>query len=127
MRRLRGWKNLAPYKWRLLLLAALSCGEVVLRVLLPWPMKIVVDHALGALTIVPLLFAWSRCNPRRLRRPADRTPAVESRRSARLHESFSAIRLVKSFAREPYEGYRFAGAADDAMQARLVLSSREAW
>jgi ATP-binding cassette subfamily B protein len=253
MRRLRGWKNLAPYKWRLLLLAALSCGEVVLRVLLPWPMKIVVDHALGAiatpawitglvgaqrqsvlaiavvasillqmahqlvlmahtrvytftgtlltrdlrqrlfvhlqslslrqhskmpvgesvyrlqadagfldqlivrgilplafsaatlvvmftilmrmdmqlalvaLTIVPLLFAWIRWYTRRLRPTADRTHAVESRLSARLHESFSAIRLVKSFAREPYEGYRFAGAADDAMQARLVLSSREAW
>src|SRR5947209_772756 len=49
MTRLRGWKNLAPYKWRLLLLSVLSCVEVTLRVLLPWPMKIVVDHALGAL------------------------------------------------------------------------------
>ncbi len=253
MTRLRGWKNLAPYKWRLLLLATLSCAEVVLRVLLPWPMKVVVDHALGAISpprwitaiagtrrqsilafavlasvvlqmahqlvlmahtrvytftghlltndlrqrlfvhlqslslrqhsklpvgeaayrlqadagfldqliirgilplifsaatlvvmfailmrmdrllalvallIVPPLFAWIRWYTTRLRPTADRTHAIESRLSARLHESFSAIRLVKSFAREPYEGYRFAGAAADAMQARVALSSREAW
>jgi ATP-binding cassette subfamily B protein/subfamily B ATP-binding cassette protein MsbA len=63
----------------------------------------------------------------RLRPTAERTHAVESRLSARLHESFSAIRLVKSFAREPYEGYRFAGAATDAMEARVALSTRESW
>src|SRR5215212_2511667 len=47
--RLRGWKNLGPYKWRLLALAALSAFEVALRVALPWPMKLVVDHALGSI------------------------------------------------------------------------------
>jgi ABC-type multidrug transport system fused ATPase/permease subunit len=46
--------------------------------------------------------------------------------TARLHESFAAIRLVKSFAREPYEGQRFSGAANEAMRARVVLSGREA-
>jgi ABC-type multidrug transport system fused ATPase/permease subunit len=34
---------------------------------------------------------------------------------------------VKSFAREPYEGRRFAGMAADAMEARVMLSGREAW
>jgi ABC-type multidrug transport system fused ATPase/permease subunit len=237
MNRLRGWKNLKPYKWRLLALAGLSAAEVLLRVSLPWPMKVVVDNALGdvavpewiraiagsrresvllfavligiafqlghqlvlmahtrvhtytghlvtrdlrqrlfvhlqslslrqhskmpvgdaayrlqsdaafldqlivrgvlplifsaatlimmfavllridvrlaivSLAVVPFLFAWIRWYSRRLRPTAERTHAVESRLSARLHESFSAIRLVKSFAREPYEGYRFAGAA----------------
>ena len=46
--------------------------------------------------------------------------------TARLHESFAAIRLVKSFAREPYEGQRFSGAANEAMRARVGLSTREA-
>jgi ATP-binding cassette, subfamily B, bacterial len=253
MKRLRGWKNLKPYKWRLAALAGLSAAEVLLRVSLPWPMKVVVDNALGSvpvpdwirafagsrpqsvlmfavitgialqlghqlvlmahtrahtytghlvtrdlrqrlfvhlqslslrhhskipvgdaayrlqsdaafldqlivrgvlplifsaatlilmfavllridvrlatvsLTVVPFLFAWIRWYTRRLRPTAERTHAVESRMSARLHESFSAIRLVKSFAREPYEGYRFAGAASDAMEARVELSTRESW
>ena len=37
-----------PYRTRVALLAALSCAEVALRVLLPWPMKAVVDNALGS-------------------------------------------------------------------------------
>src|SRR3954471_15943459 len=48
MKRLRGWKNLKPYKWRLAALAGLSAAEVLLRITLPWPMKVVVDHALGS-------------------------------------------------------------------------------
>jgi ATP-binding cassette, subfamily B, bacterial len=247
------WKHLRAYKWQLTLLAMLSCAEVALRVTLPWPMKIIVDHALGglppplwmtrlggstregwlafgvasgivvqvahqmvlmahtrvqtvaghsltrdlrqrlfmhlqalslrqhsrmpvgeavyrlqadavfferlllqgilpltfsvltlvvmftilmridprlalvSLSVVPLLFIWIKWSAQWLRPGAERTQALESRLTARLHESFSAIRLVKSFAREPYEGRRFAGAAGDAMQARIMLTGREAW
>jgi ABC-type multidrug transport system fused ATPase/permease subunit len=250
---LHGWKNLEAYKWQLVLLTALSLGEVVLRVALPWPMQAVVDHALGsvpaprwmtalggatregwlvlavalgiviqaahqavlmahtrlhtatghlltrdlrqrlflhlqaltlrqhsrlpvgeaayrlqadagfldqllvrgllplvfsattlvvmfailagidgqlalvALAVVPFLFVWIRWSSRRIRPRAERTQALESRLTARLHESFAAIRLVKSYAREPYEGRRFEGAATEAMEARVVLSAREAW
>jgi ATP-binding cassette subfamily B protein len=249
----RGWKNLKAYKWHLLLLAALAFAEVVLRVAMPWPMKAVVDHALGdvpppewltrfagttregwlvfgviggilvqvvhqtvlmahtllhtrtgqsltrdlrqrlfmhlqalslrhharmpvgevayrlqsdatfldqllvrgilplvfstttlivmfgilmtidrqlalvSLTVVPFLFIWIRWSARRIRPRAEQTHALESRLTARLHESFSAIRLIKSFAREPYESRRFAGAINEAMEARVTLSTREAW
>jgi ATP-binding cassette subfamily B protein len=245
-------KHVGPYKWLLAALAALSCLEVLLRVLLPWPMKAVVDYALGntqppewmtaiaggsretllqlavvaglfiqiahqtvlmahtrtyaftghritrdlrqrlfmhlqtlnlrhhtrtpigdsvyrleadagaleqlmlrgalpftfsaltlvvmfailiridlslalvSLAVVPFLFIWIRWSASRIRPGAERTKVLESRMTARLHESFAAIRLIKSFAREPYEGQRFAGAATEAMRARVILSSREA-
>lgn len=251
--RLRGWKNLGPYKWRLLALTVLSAFEVALRVALPWPMKLIVDHALGSvpppgwlvaaagatreswlwfavaggivlqaahqavlmthtrihnatahlltrdlrqrlfvhlqalslrhhsrmplgdvvfrlqsdasfldrllvrgllplafsaatlivmfailvridvhlalmsLAVVPFLFIWIRRHARQIRPSADRAQVLESRLTARLHESLSAIRLVKSFAREPYEGHRFSGAATEAMEARVTVSEREAW
>jgi ATP-binding cassette, subfamily B, bacterial len=253
LKALRGWKNLGPYKWHLLALALLACAEVALRVALPWPMKAVVDHALGSippppwlaslaggqrtrlltiavlsgiivqllhqsvlmshtrlhtitghlltrdlrqrlflhlqalslqhharmpvgeavyrlqsdaafldqllvsgvlpltfsavtlvvmfgillridvrlalvsLSVVPFLYLWIRWSTRHLRPTADRARALESRLTARLHESFAAIRLVKSYAREPYEGHRFVGAATDAMQANVMLSRRQAW
>jgi ATP-binding cassette, subfamily B, bacterial len=83
--------------------------------------------AVVSLAIVPLLYAWIRWYGRSLGPTAARTHAIESRLTARLHESFSAIRLVKSFAREPYEGRRFATAAGDVMEARVTLTGREAW
>ena len=55
LKALRGWKNLGPYKWHLLALALLACAEVALRVALPWPMKAVVDHALGGVPPPPWL------------------------------------------------------------------------
>jgi ABC-type multidrug transport system fused ATPase/permease subunit len=83
--------------------------------------------ALVSLAVVPFLFLWIRWHSHRIRPTADRTLVLESRLTARLHESFSAIRLVKSFAREPYEGLRFAEAASDAMHARVTLTGRESW
>jgi ABC-type multidrug transport system fused ATPase/permease subunit len=56
--------------------------------------------ALVSLAIVPVLFLWIRWSTRRLRPRAERTPALESRLSARLHETVAAIHLVKRFARE---------------------------
>jgi ATP-binding cassette, subfamily B, bacterial len=88
-----------------------------------------IDPRLAAvsMTVVPLLYLWIRWYTPRLRPTADDTHVAESRLTARLHESFAAIRLVKSFAREPYEGNRFAGAATDVMTARVALTGREAW
>ena len=82
--------------------------------------------ALVAMSVVPFLYVWIKWSARRIRPRAERTHMLESRMTARLHESFAAIRLVKSFAREPYEGQRFSGVADEAMRARVVLSTREA-
>jgi ATP-binding cassette, subfamily B, bacterial len=90
-------------------------------------MSVNVSLALVSLSVVPFLFVWIRWSARFIRPGAERTRMLESRMSARLHESFAAIRLVKSYGREPYEGRRFSGAATEAMQARVGLSSRQAF
>ena len=90
-------------------------------------MSVNVSLALVSLSVVPFLFVWIRWSARFIRPGAERTRVLESRMSARLHESFAAIRLVKSYGREPYEGRRFSGDATAAMQARVGLSSRQAF
>src|SRR4051812_6948330 len=88
--------------------------------------RIDVALTLVAMAVLPFMFVWIRWGARRLRPGAEHTRRLESRLTARLHESFAAIRLIKSFAREPYEGQRFSGEADAAMQARIGLTTGEA-
>jgi ABC-type multidrug transport system fused ATPase/permease subunit len=104
----------------------LTFSAMTLVVMFGILVRINLSLALVSLSVVPPLFVWMRWSTKRLRPGADRTRQLESRMSARLHESFAAIRLVKSFAREPFEGRRFSGAATEAMQARVGLSTREA-
>jgi ABC-type multidrug transport system fused ATPase/permease subunit len=82
--------------------------------------------ALVSLSVVPFMLMWIRWGGARLRPNVEQTRRLESRLTARLHESFAAIRLIKSFAREPYETTRVFGAADEAIRARVLLSTREA-
>ncbi|MEN3337196.1 MAG: hypothetical protein V7647_872, partial [Acidobacteriota bacterium] len=103
-----------------------SFSTLTLVVMFAILIRISVSLALVSLSVVPFMFVWIRWSARRIRPGAERTRVLESRMTARLHESFAAIRLVKSFAREPYEGQRFSGAANEAMRARVVLSTREA-
>ena len=48
------WRYLRPYRRSLAGLAALSCLEVGLRVLSPWPLKVVVDYVIGNRPLPPL-------------------------------------------------------------------------
>jgi ABC-type multidrug transport system fused ATPase/permease subunit len=82
--------------------------------------------ALVSLAVVPFMFVWIRWGGKRLKPGAEQAKRLESRLTARLHESFAAIRLIKSFGREPYESLRFADAADEAMRARAGLTRHEA-
>jgi ATP-binding cassette, subfamily B, bacterial len=103
-----------------------SFSALTLLVMFGILLKINAALALVSLSVVPFMFVWIRWSASRIRPGAERTRVLESRMTARLHESFAAIRLVKSFAREPYEGQRFSGAATEAMRARVGLSTREA-
>ncbi len=104
----------------------LTFSALTLIVMFTILFRIEVSLALVSLSVIPFLFVWIKWSARRIQPGAERTRLLESRLTARLHESFAAIRLVKSFAREPYEGQRFFGAADEAMRARVHLSTREA-
>ena len=84
-----------------------------------------VTLALIAASIAPVLFVAMRLQARQMRARADRTRQLESRMVERVYESFSTIRLVKGYAREPHELGRFRGVATDAMVARLALTDQE--
>jgi ATP-binding cassette, subfamily B, bacterial len=82
--------------------------------------------AFVSLAVVPGLYLSLRIHGRRMQGEADRVKALESRVIERAQESFAAIRLVKTFGREPYERQRFEGVSRIATGARVGLSRREA-
>jgi ATP-binding cassette subfamily B protein len=81
--------------------------------------------AVVSLSIAPMFYVVLRLQSRHLSTRADRTRKLEARLVERAYESFSSIRLIKGFAREPHEVGRFSGAATAAMQARLDLTQSE--
>ena len=92
---------------------------VVLMGINPW-------LAVVSLAVIPGLWMSLRLHSRRMAGEAARVKALESRALEHAQESLSVIRLVKTFAREPYERERFAGATRKATHARLELTRREA-
>ncbi len=73
--------------------------------------------ALLALAIIPPLYLWLRFYARRMAPHSDHARRSDSRLSTRLIEALSAIRLIKSHAREDHEQARFSRVAGDAAQA----------
>jgi ATP-binding cassette subfamily B protein len=84
-----------------------------------------VTLALLSLTVVPFLFVSLRYYSRRMINGAERVKQLESKLIERLYEILSSIKVVKSFAREPYELDRFSAAGVDTMTARLRYTWQE--
>jgi ATP-binding cassette, subfamily B, bacterial len=82
--------------------------------------------ALVSLVVIPLLFLCLRVYGRAMRPAAQLAKELESAMVQRLHESMTAIRLVKSYGREDFECQRFSSAADQALAARLGTTRQEA-
>lgn len=78
--------------------------------------------ALLSLTVIPFLFMSLRYYASTLAVREERVKELESNLVSRLYESFSAIRLVKSFAREPYEARRYETAGETTMRARIKVT-----
>src|SRR4029077_3336145 len=81
-----------------------------------------VTVALLSLTVVPFLFLCLRYYATTISGREERVKELESNLISRLYETFSAIRLVKSFAREAYESARYAAAGDNTMNARIAIT-----
>jgi ATP-binding cassette subfamily B protein len=75
-----------------------------------------------SLTIVPFLYLCLRYYTTTLVEREERTKSLEVTLIERLHETFSAIRLIKSFAREQAELKRYVDAGQRAMQARIAVT-----
>jgi ATP-binding cassette subfamily B protein/subfamily B ATP-binding cassette protein MsbA len=81
--------------------------------------------ALLSLSIVPFLLLYMRSYTRTISPQMERVKELESKLIERLYEVFSAIRLVKSFAREPHEKRRYTTFGHDVMSARIAITWKE--
>jgi len=78
--------------------------------------------ALLSLVVVPFMFVCLRYYTSTLANREERVKELESKLLDRLYETFSAMRLVKSFAREPYELNRYSAAGEKTMNARISIT-----
>jgi ATP-binding cassette, subfamily B, bacterial len=81
-----------------------------------------VTIALLSLTVVPFLYLCLRFYTKTLVSREERVKELEAKLLGRLYESFGAMRLVKSFAREPYELNRYATSGETTMAARIAIT-----
>jgi ATP-binding cassette subfamily B protein/subfamily B ATP-binding cassette protein MsbA len=77
---------------------------------------------LVALTVVPFLFLCLRYYTSTLANREERVKELESKLLERLYETFGAMRLVKSFARETHELNRYGAAGETTMNARIAIT-----
>jgi ATP-binding cassette subfamily B protein/subfamily B ATP-binding cassette protein MsbA len=78
--------------------------------------------ALLSLTVVPFMYFCLRYYMSTLSNREERVKELESKLLERLYETFGAMRLVKSFARERHELQRYATAGESTMNARIAIT-----
>ena len=78
--------------------------------------------ALLSLAVVPFMYLCLRYYTSTLVNREERVKELESKLLERLYETFGAMRLVKSFAREVHELKRYAAAGDTTMNARIAIT-----
>lgn len=103
----------------------LATSSAALIVMFALMAKIDPSIALLSLLVVPFLFLSLRHYMRTLLGRIESVKELESKLVERLYEVFSAMRLVKSFAREPFEAARYRRAGDEVMAARIAITWRE--
>ncbi len=86
-----------------------------------------VTIAFLSLVVVPFLFVCLRYYTSTLSNREERVKELESKLLDRLYETFSAMRLVKSFSREPYEAERYSRAGEKTMNARIAITWQQSW
>lgn len=81
-----------------------------------------VTVALLSLAVIPFMFLALRYYTNTLSVQEERVKELESGLISRLYEIFSSIRLIKSFAREPYETERYATSGIVTRDARIAVT-----
>jgi ATP-binding cassette subfamily B protein/subfamily B ATP-binding cassette protein MsbA len=100
------------------LLTSMTSLVVMFGILLRLNMTI----ALLSLTVVPFLYLCLRYYTSTLVNREERVKELESNLLQRLYETFGAMRLVKSFARESHELDRYGAAGEKTMNARIAIT-----
>jgi ATP-binding cassette subfamily B protein/subfamily B ATP-binding cassette protein MsbA len=100
----------------------LATSVTALTVMFGILLRLNVTIALLSLTVVPFLYLCLRFYTSTLSSREERVKELESKLLERLYETFGAIRLVKSFARERHELGRYATAGDTTMNARIAIT-----
>jgi len=103
----------------------LVTSSVTLLVMFVVLLKMNVTVALLSLTVVPFLYLSLRYYALTLSDQEERVKELESKLVERLYEIFSAIRLVKSFARESHEVGRYAEAGEKTMHSRVAITWKQ--
>jgi ATP-binding cassette subfamily B protein len=103
----------------------LATSVTTLLVMFAILLQLDVTIALLSLTVVPFLYVCLRYYMTTLVARTERVKELESKLLERLYEVFSAVRLVKSFARESYESRRYTTFGGQVMRARIDLTWQE--
>jgi ATP-binding cassette, subfamily B, bacterial len=82
--------------------------------------------ALIALTISPIILAISQAYRVHLRKLAHNVTTLESSAASIVQEVLGALRVVKAFGREDFEGARFGRRANEGFEARIHYEAAEA-
>jgi ATP-binding cassette subfamily B protein len=100
----------------------LATSVISLTVMFGVLLRMNVTIALLSLTVVPFMYLCLRYYTSTLVTREERVKELETKLLERLYETFGAIRLVKSFAREPHELGRYAAAGETTMNARIAIT-----
>jgi ATP-binding cassette, subfamily B, bacterial len=100
----------------------LATSFLALLVMFAILVRLDVTIALLSLTVVPFMYLCLRYYMRTLVNREERVKELESKLLERLYETFGAMRLVKSFARERHELGRYVKAGQTTMDARIKIT-----
>lgn len=103
----------------------LASSIATLMVMFAVLMRLDLTVALLSLTVVPFLYVCLRYYMNTIVARNEQVKELESKLLAQLYEVFSAIRLVKSYAREPFETSRYTNFGEDVMLARIAITWQE--
>jgi ABC-type multidrug transport system fused ATPase/permease subunit len=103
----------------------LATSIITLLVMFGILVRLDLTVALLSLAVVPFLYLCLRYYTRTLVSRTERVKELESKLIELLYEVFAAMRLVKSFAREPYEADRYIRFGHEVMRARIAITWQE--